>query len=393
MQKLVQINVVCNGSTGKIMGDLAKEAEKNGFETYCFFGRGNKNSNINCEKIGNKISIYFHVLLARLGFNGYGSYFATKKLVKKLKNINPDIIQLHNIHGYYINLKVLFKYLKNEYKGKIVWTLHDCWAFTGHCSYFLCVGCNKWQNECYKCPQLKEYPGEYFDTTKREFKFKKNLFTSLNNLTLVTPSNWLKGLVKKSFLKDYNIEVINNGIDLNIFKPTYDEKIYKKYNIPKDKKIILGVANKWETRKGLNVFLKLSQLINGNEIIILVGLNDKQIKNLPNNIIGIKRTDNQMDLVKIYTIADVFLNPTLEDNYPTVNLESIACGTPVITFNTGGSGEAMHNYGIIINEKENYQKILDVINNLNIKNFNLDKNVLSKNFMFEKYLEIYEEDL
>ena len=385
MKKLVEINVVCNGSTGKIMCDIAKEANNNNIETYCFYGRGNPNKNVNCIKIGNTFSVYFHVLIARLGFNGRGSYFSTKKLVKQIKKINPDIIHLHNIHGYYINLKVLFKYLKNEYNGKIIWTLHDCWAFTGHCSYFTLAKCNKWKKRCCNCPQLKSYPKTIFDTTKKEYNFKKKLFLGLNNVTLVTPSVWLKKLVQESFLKNYNVEVINNGIDLNLFKPIYDKQIYKKYNIPKNKKILLGVANIWEERKGLKDIYKLADMISSEYQIVIVGNLLKNEKK--SNIIYIDRTDNSEELVKLYTIAYYVLNFTYEDNYPTINLESIACHTPVITYNTGGCAEQLTKDSGVIFEPS---KIKDVSLFLNEKRkFNFENsNVNSSSEMVENYIKI-----
>ena len=385
MKKLVEINVVCNGSTGKIMCDIAKEANNNNIETYCFYGRGNPNKNVNCIKIGNTFSVYFHVLIARLGFNGRGSYFSTKKLVKQIKKINPDIIHLHNIHGYYMNLKVLFKYLKNEYNGKIIWTLHDCWAFTGHCSYFTLAKCNKWKKRCCNCPQLKSYPKTIFDTTKKEYNFKKKLFLGLNNVTLVTPSVWLKKLVQESFLKNYNVEVINNGIDLNLFKPIYDKQIYKKYNIPKNKKILLGVANIWEERKGLKDIYKLADMISSEYQIVIVGNLLKNEKK--SNIIYIDRTDNSEELVKLYTIAYYVLNFTYEDNYPTINLESIACHTPVITYNTGGCAEQLTKDSGMIFEPS---KIKDVSLFLNEKRkFNFENsNVNSSSEMVKNYIKI-----
>ena len=261
--KLVQINSVCNGSTGKIMCSIADEAEKQGYETYNFFGRGKPKKNGRDIKIDSKIEVYFHVLLARLGFNGHGSYFATKRLIKKLRKINPDVIHMHNIHGYYINLKLLFKYLKNEYKGKIVWTLHDCWAFTGHCSHFTYIKCDKWKKCCYNCHQLSEYPKTFFDTSKREYNFKKKLFTGLKNVIIITPSTWLSEIVKKSFLKEYSVEVINNTVDTNIFKKYSVEdldEIYKKYGIPRNNKIIMGVAGVWTEKKGLFDFIELSNI-------------------------------------------------------------------------------------------------------------------------------------
>lgn len=391
MKKLVQINVVCNGSTGKIMCDIAKEAKKKNYQIYCFFGRGKGNDNLNCIKIGSKFSILFHAFIARFGFNGHGSYLATKKLVKEIKKINPDIIHLHNVHGYYINLKVLFKYLKSEYQGKIIWTLHDCWAFTGHCAYFTMAKCNKWKKECVNCPQLKSYPKQLIDRTKKEYYLKKELFTGLKKMVIVTPSIWLKDLVKKSFLKNYDIKVINNGIDLNIFKPTYDGNIFEKYGIPKDKKIILGVANIWEERKGLKDFIELSKMISDEYQIVLIGVDDSIINKLPPNVIGIKRTDNAVELAKIYSIALFLFNPTIEDNYPTINLESIACGTPVITYDTGGCKEQIYSYeGGFIVDKHDYENVLKIITS-NRKNKNKKNDNMSLLHMVSNYIQIYKE--
>ena len=388
MKKLVQINVVCNGSTGRIMCDIAKEANNNGFDSFCFYGRGMPNNEVNCIRIDNKFSIYFHVLLARLGFNGHGSYFATKKLVRRLRKINPDVIHLHNIHGYYINLKILFKYLKDEYSGKIIWTLHDCWAFTGHCSYFTLAKCNKWQTECKKCPQLNCYPKELFDTTNGEFKMKSKLFTEIENLTIVTPSEWLKDLVNESFLKGYKVEVINNGIDTNIFKPACDNGIYDKYQIPRDKKIILGVANIWEERKGLKDFIELAKCIDNDYVIVLVGIDKKIKKELPDNIITIARTDKQSELAAIYSSATVLFNPTYEDNFPTVNIECISAGTPVVTYDTGGCKETIRGYGKVINKKD-YENLINFCEKSDKFIKKVDYKELDKKNRFKEYLNLY----
>jgi len=389
--KLVQINVVCNGSTGKIMCDIARVASEDGINSYCFFGRGKEKKDVCCIKVGNVISTYFHAILARIGFNGHGSYFATKSLVRKLKKINPDVIHLHNIHGYYINLKVLFRYLKKTYQGKIIWTLHDCWTFTGHCSYFTMSKCKKWKKECNNCPNLDIYPKQFLDTTKKEYNLKKSLFLDIDNLTIVTPSVWLKELVKKSFLQKYDVKVINNGIDLNVFKPIIDEKIYSKYNIPSNKKIILGVANIWEERKGLNDFIELSKMIDDDMQIILIGIDSKTKDILPNNIIAIERTENQIELAKLYAISTVFFNPTYEDNYPTTNLESIACGTPAICYNTGGCEEQIlnENFGYVI-KKGDYKRVIDIVRNNKIKNISEDDvKELGVNNMKNKYIRLY----
>lgn len=377
--KLVQINTVCNGSTGKIMGDIQRTANEAGFETISFYGRRKGYKDLKCEKIGGFFSFWYHVFLTTIfDMQGHGSYFKTKKLVRRIKEENPDIIHLHNIHGYYINYKVLFKYLKNEYKGKLFWTFHDCWPFTGHCPYFDLVNCNKWQKQCYKCPNKNKYPTSLFlDRSYKNYLEKKELFTNLNNLTIITPSDWLNKLVKKSFLKDYKVVTINNEIDLNLFKPTIDNTIKNKYNIPKNKKILLGVASIWEERKGLKDFLKLSNIIDDEFIIVLVGLNKRQIKNLKKyeNIIGIERTENQLELVKLYSVATYFLNLTYEDNYPTVNLEAIACGTPVITYNTGGCPEQISKDTGYVIDIGNIKKINELINkNIIIKNKKINDN-------------------
>lgn len=385
MKKLVLLNVVCNGSTGKIICDLAKSAEKNNYDVTCIYGRGNSKEEIKSYKFNNKFDVYLHVLLARLGFNGHGSYFATKKIVKYLKKENPDIIHLHNIHGYWINLKVLFKYLKNEYQGKIIWTLHDCWSFTGHCSHFEYVKCDKWQKGCFNCPLLNSYPKELFDATKREYELKKKLFVGLKNTTIVAPSNWLKELAKSSILNKYYIVTINNGIDLDVFKPFDDKKYYEKYNIPKDKKIILGVANVWNEKKGLNDFIELSKIIDNSKYqIILVGID--KIAN--SNIICVNRTSDQHDLAALYNNATVLFVPTYEDTYPTVILESIACGTPVLTYDTGGCIEAIHNYGYVV-PKRNYKKIIELIKNLDKEKYIIDKEKIDKETMYNEYMKLY----
>lgn len=396
-KKVVFINVVCNGSTGRIMCDIAKEAKNNGYETYCFYGRGVANKELNCIKIDNKLSILFHVLISRFGFNGHGSYFATKKLIKRLKEINPDIIHLHNIHGYYLNLKVLFNYLTNEYKGKIIWTLHDCWAFTGHCSYFTLVSCNKWQKECFSCPRLGIYPKEYIDTTNKEFYLKKRLFTNLNNVTLITPSNWLKSLVERSYLNKYPITTINNGINLNIFKRIIDFNILKKYDIPKNKKILLGVANIWEERKGLNIFLDLAKIIKEDEIIVLVGLNDKQKKSLPQNIIGITRTDNQTDLAKLYSLAKVFINPSFEETFSLVTIEAMACGTPVVVCDMSAPKELINaQVGLAVSKytAADYYKAYKTLEKKNLDSSLISEYVekFANDKMISKNLKIYEEE-
>lgn len=369
--KLVSINTVCNGSTGKIMGSISREARNDGFEVFCIYGRRKGYIDIPCKKIGGPFSFLYHVFITTIfDAHGHGSYFKTKELVRELKKINPDIIHLHNIHGYYINYKILFYYLRNEYQGKIFWTLHDCLPMTGHCAYFDYIHCDRWKKGCHDCPNKKNYPiSLVFDRSKKNYEEKKKLFAD-PRITIITPSIWLQNIVSKSFLKICNVKTINNGIDLEIFKPKKDETIYDKYNIPKDKKVILGVASIWEKRKGFDDFLSLADEISDEYVIVLVGLNDRQIKEVEKyrNIIPIKRTENQVDLATLYSLSYCLLNPTYEDNYPTVNIEALACNTRVVCYDTGGCVEQAKNKNVYLIKKqgkeENIKNILKTIYSL-----------------------------
>ncbi len=357
---VLQVNSVKNGSTGKIVRSIHEELSKIGNNSYIAYGRG-----IRCRKdcdyirIGGMADVYWHVILTRVfDFHGNGSKKATYAMVKGIKQISPDIIHLHNLHGYYLNIKRLFEYLKLS-GAKVIWTLHDCWAFTGHCAYFDYVGCNKWQTECFDCPQKNRYPKSWLcDNSSYNFKKKKELFTGIKNLTIVVPSNWLAGLVRKSFLREYQIELIRNGIDLNTFRPR-ETSFRQRYGFV-GKFIILGVANIWDERKGIKYFYELEHILKDDEMIVLVGTNKDHIKNTE-KIIKIGKTENQQQLAEIYSAADVFVNTTLEDNFPTTNLEALACGTPVITFKSGGSPEAIdENTGFVI-EKGDIDNLINRI--------------------------------
>ena len=324
--------------------------------------------------------------------HGFGSTKATKEFIKKVEEYDPDVIHLHNIHGYYINTEILFEYLKRANK-KVVWTLHDCWAFTGHCSHFDYIGCDKWKNGCKKCPQKNEYPSSKIaDASEFNYEKKKELFTSVKYMTIVTPSKWLAGLVKESFLGKYEVIVINNGIDLDVFKPT-ESDFREKYGL-QDKTIILGVASVWTERKGVNTFIELSEKLDDNFKIILVGVNKKQKSMLPKNVIGITRTNNVKELAEIYTVADVFVNPTLEEVMGLTNVEALACGIPVITFDSGGSVECIDESSGKIVTKGDIDKLIKYINE--IKNMNISKeccinraNLFNKWEKYNKYINMY----
>ncbi|MDE7164622.1 MAG: glycosyltransferase [Clostridiales bacterium] len=378
------INSVCGiRSTGRICTDIAQELENNGHECKIAYGREAVPTRFEkyAVRIGSDFGVNLHAGLSRIfDKSGFYSRRATAKFIKWIKTYDPDIIHLHNLHGYYLNIKVLFDYLKQANKP-MVWTLHDCWTFTGHCPYFDMSGCEKWKTGCEHCPQKKQYPVSLvFDNSKKNYLRKKACFTDVDNLTIVSPSQWLKDLVGNSFLREYPVNVIANGVDIEVFKPTNGD-FKSRYGLD-GKTVILGVAGVWEERKGLNDFIRLAKILDDKYRIVLVGLSDAQLAELPENVIGIKRTNNVSELAEIYTAADVLFNPTYEDNYPTVNLEAQACGTPVITYATGGSGESVPTENVV--PRGDLQSVIKLLeSNLTVKDV---KN--TKDFC-DEYLSLY----
>jgi putative colanic acid biosynthesis glycosyltransferase len=339
--KVLQINTVCGvGSTGRIATDLHTILVSQGHQSTVAFGRDLARNCRQTISIGTRLDNYLHVARTRLfDTHGFGSASSTKTFIEKIKKMEPDLIHLHNLHGYYLHVGLLFEYLKQAGKP-VIWTLHDCWAFTGHCAYFDFIGCDRWKSSCHDCPLKAEYPKSLFlDRSQWNFIQKKQLFTGIKNMTIVTPSKWLAALVKESLLQEYTVAVINNGIDLNTFRPTPSD--FRRRYMLEDQFIILGVASVWGGRKGYQYFIELAKHLRPDEKIVLLGLSNELIKQLPDGIIGIGKTNSTSELAEIYSAADLFVNPTLEDNFPTTNLESLACGTPVVTFNSGGSPECL----------------------------------------------------
>lgn len=362
MKTLLQINSVVNtGSTGRIAEEIGQTAIATGWKSYIAYGRNDRPSQSELIKIGNDWDIKMHGFQTRFfDRHGLGSKSATQELIGKIKEISPDIIHLHNIHGYYVNIEILFNYLQ-KINIPVVWTFHDCWPLTGHCAHFTFVGCEKWKTQCYNCPQKKNYPSSWVvDRSEKNYNLKKELFTSLPNLTLVPVSNWLSEILKESYLQHYPLNVIHNGINTEVFKPSSDKVFRIKYSL-ENKFILLGVATSWGLKKGLYDFIELSKLLKTDYQIVLVGLSRKQIEQLPDNILGIERTESVKELAEIYSASDVFVNPTYEDSFPTTNLESLACGTPVITYKTGGSTEAIDELTGIVVEQGNIGKLIDAI--------------------------------
>ena len=362
MSKIVQINATCGaGSTGKICVAVSKLLSEQNIENYIYYSTGNSSYPLGRKYMSDK-EIKLQALLSRVfGNYGFQARRATKRLIKELEKISPDIIHLHNIHSHNIHFGLLFDYFRTR-KIKIYWTFHDCWAFTGYCPHYDMLGCEKWKNEgCHNCPQKNRFSW-FVDRSKYIFEKKKKTLQGLD-LTIITPSQWLANQVKQSFLKQYDVKVINNGIDLEVFKPT-ESDFRQRYNL-ENKFIVLGVAFGWGERKGLDVFVELSKRLDSNKFqMVLVGTDSKIDDKLPRNIISIHRTNNQRELAEIYTAADVFVNPTREENFPTTHLESLACGTPVIAFNTGGCSEMLNSSCGCVVEKNNIdslcKKIIDV---------------------------------
>lgn len=331
---LLQINTTVNyGSNGRIAEEIGLTAMAHGWESYIAFGRHERPSASRLLKVGKDLDIALHGLQTRLfDRHGLGSALATRELIKKINLIQPDIIQLHNIHGYYLNYKLLFHYLASV-DIPVVWTLHDCWPFTGHCANFSFAGCDKWKTVCEYCPQTSSYPASLLiDRSRKNFQDKKNTFLKIKRLSIVCVSGWLAQMVGSSFLNGFPVKVIQNGINTDVFSPVlHDDGIRKKYRLG-DKFVILGVAGYWNEKKGLHDFLSLGQQIDEESQIVLVGLSKKQLARLPKNIIGIERTDNLEELTALYSTADVFVNPSYEESFGLTTIEAMACGTPSIVY-------------------------------------------------------------
>lgn len=343
--RVLLINSVCGtGSTGRICTELAQKFESEGHTVKIAYGRsGNVPEEFRkyAVRVGNALDVRLHGIKTRIfDAHGSGSKFATWKFLKWAEGYGPDLIWLHNIHGYYINYEMLFEWIKQHPQIQVKWTLHDCWAFTGHCAYFMAAGCEQWRDGCSRCPQKSSYPKSLlFSNSGKNYERKKRIFCNVPGMTLIVPSQWLANLVKQSFLQEYPVDVCNNTVDINIFHPVASD-FRLQYGL-EGKRVILGVANIWNERKGFLDFIKLSEMLDPSYVVVLVGLNNTQIKQLTKNMIGIPKTNNAQELAAIYSASDVLFNPTYEDSSSMVNLEAQACGTPVVTYGSGGATETL----------------------------------------------------
>lgn len=400
--KVLQVETIYGaGGISQIVLSLMDTLKKEGHE--CRFAFGRTRFPVPEERLDETFlmesgrEVMFHGIMSRLfDRSGFYSTGATKRLIKYIDEYKPDIIHLHSLLGYYINVKVLFNYLSKA-KIPVVWTHHDCWAFTGRCIHFINAGCEKWKEGCHHCPELHSYPESIFiDNSKRNYKEKKQLFTSVENMTMVAPSEWLGNFIRQSFLKNYPVKVIPNGIDLNLYKPT-ESNLRDEYGIG-EKTLLLGVASTWAPTKGLDFLFELSGMLDYDKYaIVTIGLSDEQIAKAPKGVIALKRTNNMEELVKWFSAADMFLNPTLADNFPTVNLEALACGTPVITFKTGGSGESVGECGVVT-EGKTATDLFNAIKKLEHNPITSEQcceraTLYEKNARYLDYIELYKEIL
>ena len=407
--KIVQINTVYEqASTGKIAAALYNLANDKGHDARLAYGRGEKPAyyGIDGYLIGNRLDFYAHVLYNfTTGRNGFASKHCTEKFLNWLKAEKPDIIHLHNIHGFYLHVGMLFDFIK-ENLIPVIWTLHDCWPITGHCAYFDYANCSKWVSGCYDCPIYRsDYPYSIFkDNSRQNWELKKEVFSGVENMTIVTPSKWLAEIVKKSYLGTYPVEVIPNGINTNIFKP-YSvtspevENIYRCYPHLRNRRVLLGVASIWEERKGLDYLLRLSNTYNANHPdnpyqVVIIGLSNKQCKQISkrhgDNVLCLTRTSDAHELAAWYSLAYAYINPTLQDNYPTTNLEAISCGTPVITFNTGGSPESISEDTGIVVDKYDLKGLVSAVTQIKIPESNTTlRDDFSQETAFQKYIDLY----
>lgn len=391
MLKLLQLNECLNFSTGKITQSIGETAMQKGWESYIAYS--SRESLVPCKskviKVGSKIDPYIHyaenLLLDR---EGLSSRFATKKLVEQIKAIQPNVVQLHNLHDHWLNYKILFEYLHST-DIQVVWTFHDCWAMTGHCMHFVTKNCDRWKTGCYDCLMKGEYPKSLVDRSRKNWELKKALFAGCKNLTVVACSDWIANFVRESYLKDKRILTIRNGVDLSIFKPQSKTKS-KKYKI-------IAVSSPWYPAKGELDIYKLRSILSDEEFeITMVGLSANQMKKLPAGIRGFQRTQNVNELAKLYSDSDVLINPTYADTFPTVNLEALACGTPVITYRTGGSPEAVDEKTGLVVKQGDLHALAAAIRQMKespLSSIDCRKRAeehFDKDKCFEKYIELYE---
>lgn len=395
--RVLLIDVNCKySSTGKIVYDLYNKLRAEGHEAAIAYGRGKKICEEKIYKFGLDIETYVHALLARVtGYNGYFSYFSTRRLIRFIEEFQPDVIHIHELHAYFVNIEPLINYIRQ--KGiKTVCTLHCEYMYTGKCGHS--HECEKWKTECTKCPHVHEYPASILlDQTTYMFRKKKSLFDEWKGLVIATPSQWLADRAKQSFLRNCMTKVVHNGINVDIFRPQNADALKKEYNIKPDEKVVLGLApDILSEAKGGSYILQLAEKMKNQKVrFVLVGVTGKGVEYI-DNVVFVGKIRNQQKLAQHYSMADVFVICSKRENFPTTCLEAQCCGTPIVGFDTGGSRETavltekyFTDYGDVDALKESVESILyfsdenyRTLSQLAKDSFNITK-------MYDRYLEIY----
>lgn len=391
--KVMFINLVYGiGSTGKIIADIMELLEKNGNEARVLYGVWGKSTNRNVIRCSTYLEYCFHKAMSRITDHaGLYSWQSTKRMIREIQKYQPDIIHLHTLHGFYVHYEMLFRFLKSA-NIPVVWTLHDCWAFTGHCTHYSQAGCTQWQTECTKCDLLYRYPQcDFSGDVKHNYIRKKSAFNGVNNMTLMVPSKWLAKQVSLSFLRGYPLQVIPNGVDFTIFHPR-SSTLRTQYHLH-EKLLVLGVANVWNDRKGLSDMIALAKQLGSNYQVVLIGLTDEQLERMPVEILGIKRTTDQIELAQWYSEADVFVNPTYEETFGLTTVEAQACGTPVVVYRTDGCPETVADGNGILVQRGNLLELENAVRvvangkkRINPKSMRC----FDKDEVYKKYLSLYD---
>ena len=390
MPVLLQLNATANwGSTGKIVEAIGVAAANRGWNSYAAYGRHANPSSLELIKVGGPLNPYMHYLENRIfDREGLGSRSATAGLIRKMEKLSPDVVHLHNIHDHWLNYRLLFEYLDRT-DIRVFWTFHDCWAFTGHCFHFVTKGCNRWKSRCMSCPLKGEYPKTMIDNSSANYLLKKRLFASCRNLTVVACSEWMASLVKESFLRDKRIEVVHNGVDISQFVPLDVARTDDRFRI-------LAVSNVWNKEKGLDDLIRLRKLLPEEYLITIVGLSSAQVARLPDGIKGLERTSSTAELVWLYNESDVLVNTSYADTFPTVNLEALACGTPVVTYETGGSPESVDRHTGVVVPGGDIVALADALKTLRnnpLSSYACRRRAVGKfdrDRCFSKYIDLYE---
>lgn len=395
MRTLFINSVYGTGSTGKIIADMVALMQKSGHVAKALYGIGPSvcANGQNAVKICGQSEYYFHNFMSRMTDHaGLYSRRAARWIIQEIQAFQPDVIHLHTLHGYYVNYELLFDFLKKA-EIPLVWTLHDCWSFTGHCTHFSQEKCMQWKTMCQNCSQLSRYPKCYFGgDVKNNYLRKKAAFTGLSNVVLTVPSRWLAEQVTSSFLGNYPIRVIHNGVDRSIFYPQ-NGNLRQQYQL-QNKKIVLGVANVWDQRKGMEDFFSLSQMLDKKFQIVMIGFTNKQMRNLPENVLGIQRTANQTELAQWYSEADVFVNPTYEETFGLTTIEAQACGTPVVVYQTDGCPETVvPGNGTLVpqGDLEELKEAIEIILNEGKQADPQSMSQFDKDYIYQDYLSLFQQ--